>query len=78
MPRCYFHFQNGVTTLDHDGVDVPDMTATRTEAIETFTAVVREDSMDTLRKGQPLRLWVTDEPGGKGKTLFALRLVAEG
>ena len=33
--------------------------------------------MDTLWEGQPLRLWVTEGPGGTGKTLFALRVMPE-
>ncbi len=77
MPRCYFHFQNGVTTLDRDGSDLPDMNAVRTEAVETIASALREDAMDMLWRGQPLRLWVTDQPGGAGTTLFALRIVRE-
>jgi hypothetical protein len=77
MPRCYFHLQNGVTTLDCDGVDLPDMAAVQTEAAETVASALREDAMDMLWNGEPLRLWVTDEPRGAGKTLVALRVVRE-
>ncbi len=77
MARCYFHFQNGVLTLDRNGVDLPDMTAVRTEAVETIASALREDAMEMLWNGDPLRLWVTDEPNGAGKTLLALRVVRE-
>jgi hypothetical protein len=77
VPLRYFHFQNGHTSLDHDGVNLPDLAAARAEAVETIATILHEDSVDTLWNGQPLRLWVTEGPGGTGKTLFALRVTSE-
>jgi len=77
LPRHYFHFQNSSTSLDHDGIDLPDIAAAWVEAVEIIATILREDSMDTLWEGQPLRLWVTEGPGGTGKTLFALRVMPE-
>lgn len=77
MPRYYFHFQNGITVLDHDGVDVVDMDAARAEAVETIATILREDCKDTLWSGQPLRLWATDGPGRPGKKLFGLQVTPE-
>jgi hypothetical protein len=77
MPRHYFHLQNGVTTLDREGVDVPDMAATRAEAVKTIGTMLCEDPMDTFWDGKPLRVWVTEGPDGTGKTLFALQIVQE-
>jgi len=77
MPRRYFHFQNGGTTLDSEGVDLPDMATTRTEAARTIAEMLREDEIDTLWHGHPLRLWVTEGPNGAGKTVLALRVVTD-
>lgn len=77
MPRHYFHFQSSSTNLDHDGVDLPDIDAARAEAVETIATILREDAVDTLCSGHSLRLWVTEGPGGTGKTLFALRVTPE-
>ena len=64
MPLRYVHFQNGVTTLDSYGVDAPDMETIRAEAALTVAAVLREDNLETLWAGAPLRLWVTADPEG--------------
>lgn len=77
MARLYFHFQNGVRTLDHDGVDLPDLLAVQTEAARTIAAIMSDDDVRGLWSGQPLRLWVTDGPNDAGKTLLALRVTAE-
>ena len=76
MPLRYVHFQNGVTTLDLFGVDAPDMAAIRAEAALTVAAVLREDNLETLWAGNPLRLWVTADPDGKGKPILALQITA--
>ena len=76
MPRHYVHFQNGVTTLDSFGVDAPDMATIRAEAVLTVAAVLREDNLETLWAGTPLRLWVTADPEGKGKPILALQITA--
>ena len=76
MPRHYVHFQNGVTTLDSFGVDAPDLATIRAEAVLTIAAVLREDNLETLWAGAPLRLWVTTDPEGKGKPIFTLQITA--
>jgi hypothetical protein len=76
MPRRYFHHQNGVTTLDPHGIDASDMAAIRDEAVATIAAILREDDTGSLWSNKPLRLWVTDDPDGKGRTLLALELTA--
>jgi hypothetical protein len=72
----YFHFQNGEVILDQVGIDLPDMPAVRTEAIATLADTLRDGNVSTLLGGKPWRLWVTDQPGGKGKTLFAIQITA--
>lgn len=76
MTLHYLHLQNGVTTLDYDGVDLPDIAAARLEAMRTVSLVLQEDNVDHLWHGVPLRLWVTDAPGGAGSTLLTLNITA--
>ena len=77
MPRAYFHFQNGSTYLDRDGVDLPDLDSIQAEATSTVAAMLRDGDHHSLLSGQQLRLWVTDDPDGAGQTLFALNLIPE-
>jgi len=72
-----FSFSERRYTLDHDGIDLPDIGAAGAEAVETTATILREDAVNTLCSGYPLRLWVTEGPGGRGKTLFALRVESE-
>ena len=46
-------------------------------ATATIAAVLREDDVESLWKGQPIRLWVTDGPDNTGKTVFALNIIPE-
>ncbi len=48
----------------------------RVEALRTVSQVLQEDDVDYLWHGVPLRLWVTDAPGGGGNTLLALDVTA--
>jgi hypothetical protein len=74
----YFHFVHGATSLDHAGVDLPDMAAVRSEAVAMIADILHDGSADFLWAGKPLRLWVTDQPNGAGKMLFALNVTATG
>jgi hypothetical protein len=76
MPLFYFHTENGTTTLDRDGVDLPDMITARDEAVGTIASILHDENLDSLWSGNPLRLWVTDQAAGLGKTLLDLRLTA--
>ena len=55
---------------------LPNMETIRAEAVLTVAAVLREDNLETLWAGTPLRLWVTADPDGKGKPIFALEITA--
>jgi hypothetical protein len=72
----YFHLDNGDTVLDGDGFGFRDMAAARAEALATVADILRDGDLSPLWEGTPLRLWVTDRPGGLGKTLFTLHLAA--
>jgi hypothetical protein len=77
MPRHFFNFQNGSITLDDTGIDLPDLSAVRDEAVKTIGAAISEDSTKCFWDGRPVRLWVTDGPGGTGKTILALRVTLD-
>jgi hypothetical protein len=76
MSLHYFHFKNGITSLDHDGTDFLDLTAARVEAVETMAEILHDGDVGPLWDGEPLRLWVTDQPDGLGQTLFTLHITA--
>jgi hypothetical protein len=72
MPRYYFNIDDGHTTIDHEGSELSDLQAAREEAIETCSDTLRDGGGPYLWSGKPWRMWVTDQPGGAGKTLFTL------
>jgi hypothetical protein len=72
----YFHFENGSASFDSDGLELPDMPAVRAEAVATVADILRDSKLDSLWRGMPLRLWVTDKPNGQGKVLFVLNINA--
>jgi hypothetical protein len=74
----YFNSDNSAVTLDNVGVDLADMTAARAEAVSTLADILRDGNLGTLLGGKPWRVWVTDQPGSKGDTLFAVQVTATG
>jgi hypothetical protein len=74
----YFHFAHSTPSLDCTGVDLPNMSAARSEAVAMIADVLLDGRPDFLWTGKPLRLWVTDQPNGAGKVLFALNVTATG
>ena len=76
MQRYFFHLKDGHTALDAEGTELADLNAARQEAVKFSGEVLREGPGDTLWKGEPWRLWVTDQPDGRGKTFFTLHFSA--
>ncbi len=76
MPRYFFNLKDGRTTLDHEGTELPDIQTARREAVRFTGEVLRDRPDQTLWAGEPWRLWVTDQPNGRGKTLFTLNFWA--
>ena len=56
---------------------MPDGSSTAHLYRPKLATILREDAVDTLCSGHPLRLWVTEGPGGAGKTLFTFRVTPE-
>jgi hypothetical protein len=76
MPRYYFHLKDGRESLDTDGTELPDVDTARNKAVTFSGEVLRDGGGKTLWAGEPWRLWVTDEPTGKGQTFFTLKFSA--
>jgi hypothetical protein len=76
MSLYYFNLRDGHESLDNEGTELVDINAARAAAVTYSGEVLRERHGATLWKGQPWELWVTDQPGGKGKTFFTLNFSA--
>jgi len=76
MPRYYFNLKDGRESLDEVGVELTDIDAARKQALTFSGEVLRDSSGASLWQGEPWRLWVTDQPSGKGKTFFTLSFSA--
>jgi hypothetical protein len=72
----HFHWSGSATNLDRGGIDLSDLAAARAEAVATIADILRDGNVDFLWTGKPLRVWVTDQPNGSGKVLFALNVTA--
>jgi hypothetical protein len=76
MARYYFHVQDGRTTFDDEGMDFPSLDAVRAAAVTYSGELLRDGADAALFTGHPWRLWVTDEPEGKGNTVCDLHFSA--
>jgi hypothetical protein len=69
MPIYYFHV-NG--DMDDYGTELPNVAEARRQALETLGGILRNGGGETLWEGNPVKLKVTDQPSGSGKTLFEI------
>ena len=76
MPRYFFNIDDGHTTIDNEGSEHPDLQSARQEALVTSSETLRDGGGPYLWSGKQWRMWVTDQPGGVGKTFFTLRFSA--
>jgi len=72
MTRYYFHVEDHHTTLDEVGVELHDIELARQEALQAAGDMLRNGAGTSVWEGKPFRMWVTDQPGGKGQTFFTL------
>lgn len=70
MPRFYFHTEDGSSCLDDDGMELPDVTAAKIEAVRAMAELLR-DKAPNFWDERSLKLIVTDKAG---LILFALGL----
>jgi hypothetical protein len=64
-----------MTTFDGEGVDLPNQISAREEALRACGEMIREVPA-SICSGIPWSLWVTDQPDGKGETLFTITVSA--
>ena len=73
MPQYFFHVHNGSLSTDEEGLDFPDLNCARREAIRACGEMLREVPA-AICNGDPMRMWVTDQPDGQGNTLYSLNI----
>ncbi len=73
MPRYFFHVQDGYSTSDTEGTELPDIYAAQHMAIRASGEILR-DMGATFWNGTEWKLEVADE---HGQILFVLRFSAE-
>jgi hypothetical protein len=76
MPRYFFHIHDGHSVLDDVGLDLPDIVAARTTAIELSGEILRHDVMDPLLRHIRWQVEVSDSPELGGRSLFVLQFSA--
>ena len=77
MTRYYFNVKDGQTLIDNEGDEFATLAEARNLAIEHSGEILKDGASDTLWSGEPWRMWVTDAPNGRGKTLFTLEFSAK-
>lgn len=73
MPRYFFNFFDGYSSLDADGTEFPDIYTAQAEAIRMSGEILR-DMGAKFWNGTEWKLEVADE---RGPVLFVLRFSAE-
>lgn len=73
MPRFFFHVNDGFSTRDHEGTELPDIFAAQEQAIGLSGELLREMGAK-FWDGTAWSLTVTDESGA---VLFVLRFSAD-
>lgn len=76
MPLYYFHVQDSEVEFDDLGLDLADLNAVRASAVRECAAMLQDGVGPRFWSGAPWRLWVTDQPDGKGKVVCELHFSA--
>ena len=74
--RYYIHVEDHHSTLDDTGVEFPTLADARLEALRAAGELLRNGAGTSVWDGKPFRMWCTDQPNGKGRTLFSLYFAA--
>jgi hypothetical protein len=77
MGLYYFHLKDGITILDSEGTDLPDLAAVRRTALATATEILGGmKEGPAFWSGEPWKLWVTDQTSGGGTNVLTLQFAA--
>jgi hypothetical protein len=77
MSRYYFHVKDGATSLDSEGLELPDLAAVRKAALTFSGETLRDGADPKLWDGTPWRLRVTDRPDGEGVIVCEVHFLAK-
>ncbi len=72
MLSYFFHTDNGTTQLDDEGTRLSSISEVRDQAVALIAGILHNGEGTAIWACTPLRVWVTDEPAGAGRTLFTL------
>ncbi len=72
MLTYFFHVDDGTTELDDEGTSLSSISEVRDQAVALIAGILHNGEGTAIWAGTPLRMWVTDEPVGAGRTLFTL------
>jgi len=72
MVTYFFHVDNGKTELDETGTQLASLAEARDEAVAMVAGILHNGEGVGIWAGAPLKVWVTDEPLGVGRTFFTL------
>ena len=73
MPRYFFHLHDGVSVMDWEGTDLPDIYTAQSQAIRTTGEMLRDLGARVWEDGD-WRLEVADD---RGRVLFVLHFWVE-
>ncbi|MET3911709.1 hypothetical protein ABID59_006076 [Bradyrhizobium sp. S3.3.6] len=78
MPRYFFHVHDGGDSVPDDlGLDLPDIDAARTAAIELSREILRSDVVGPFQDYPSWRIEVSDSPELTSLPLFVLHFSVE-
>jgi hypothetical protein len=73
MPRYFFHVHDGGSVLDDVGIELPDISAARTAAIELSGEILRSEAVGAFSDHLCWEVEVSDSPELGGRPLFVLQ-----
>jgi hypothetical protein len=77
MALYYFHHLNGHLALDDQGTELPDAGAVRNEAVRAMRELLQLGPPERVSQTEPWKVWVTDQPDGRGKKIVTFILTVE-
>lgn len=72
MPRYFFHVHDGGSVPDDLGLNLPDIDAARTAAIELSREILRSETVGPFQDYSSWRIEVSDSPELSSLPLFVL------
>jgi len=74
MPQFFFHFDDTTGLEDNPGINLPDMAALKSYAMQVAAGILRDGGSPQLWSGVPWTMWVKDN---EGRSILTFRFSAE-